>query len=84
LFSHPTVPWIIRALSSIFLPLVARSPAKYADVAVWEIVSEEAKNMKRAFWNQYGKEVHVDKRVKTDHRLREQVRENLIQLGGVN
>jgi hypothetical protein len=84
LFEHPTVPWYVRVLTRAMLVLLARSPGKYADVAIWEIASEEAKRQARAFWDQYGGEVDVDDRVKTDSQLRERVWENLVQLGEIS
>jgi hypothetical protein len=59
------------------------SPAQYADVAIWEIANEEAKSLDRVFWDQYGRDVDVDKRVKSDSELRLRVWENLLRLGGV-
>ena len=63
---------------------MARCSVQYADVAVWEIASEEARSLRRAFWDQYGREVAVDKRVQADSELRQLVWENLLQLGGMN
>jgi hypothetical protein len=82
LFKH--LPWYIRGPSNVILPLVARSSVQYADVAVWEIASDEVRSLRRAFWDQYGREVTVDKHVQADSELRQLVWENLLQLGGMN
>jgi len=79
LFYHPSLPWWLRATAPL-LSLFSRSPAQYADVAVWEIASEEAKVMKRAFWDQNGKEVEVDQRVWSDSQLREAIWAQLMRL----
>jgi hypothetical protein len=39
LFKHPTVPWYIQVLTRVIFIVLARSPAKYADVAIWEITN---------------------------------------------
>lgn len=83
MMSHPSLPWFVRIFAYVVFPFTASSPAQYADVAVWEIASEEGKGMARTFWDQYGREIEVDQRVKTDFQLREGVWENLLQLGGV-
>jgi hypothetical protein len=83
-FEHPTVPWVVRILLRVFLFVAARSTAQYADVVIWEIASEESKILARTFWDQYGREVDVDKRVKTDPQLRMRVWENLLQFGGMS
>jgi hypothetical protein len=84
MFSHPTVPWYVRVLFFVGLPFVSRSPAQYADVVVWEIASDEGKSLTRAFWDQYGREVVVDERVKADSQLRESIWENMLQLSEVS
>ena len=64
-------------------PLIACSPAQYADIIIWEIASEEARKMNRTFWDRYAREVVVDRRVDNDAQLRERVWEELLQLGEV-
>jgi hypothetical protein len=80
---HPTVPWWVRMISRVLEPIIACSPAQYANIVICEIASEEARNMDRTFWDRYGREVVVDKRVNSDVQLRERVWENLLQLGEV-
>ena len=63
---------------------MARSPAQYADVAVWEIANNEAQNLGRTFWDEHGQEKEVDTRVYTDANLRRGVWEKLLQLGEVS
>jgi NAD(P)-dependent dehydrogenase (short-subunit alcohol dehydrogenase family) len=84
MFEHPTVPWYFRVFARVAFFFFGRSPAQYANVAVWEIASEEARKLIRAFWDQYGREVDVDERVKADSQLRQRVWENLLHLGGVS
>lgn len=60
--------------------IMARSPAEYADVVLWEIASEQAKDLGRTFWDQHGREVDVDARLYTDTDLRRLVWEKLLQL----
>ena len=64
-------------------PIIACSPAQYADIVIWEIASEEARKMNRTFWDRFGQEVFVDRRVKNDAELRERVWDKLLQLGEV-
>lgn len=80
---HPTVPWWVRMVFRILQPIIACSPAQYADIVLWEIASEEAKSMNRTFWDRYGREVIVNKRVNNDAQFRERVWEKLLQLGEV-
>ena len=84
MFEHSTVPWYFRVFARVAFFFFGRSPAQYANVAVWEIASEEARKLIRAFWDQYGREVDVDERVKADSQLRQRVWENLLHLGGVS
>lgn len=63
--------------------MIACSPAQYADIVIWEIASEEARNMDRTFWDRYGREVAVDKRVNNDAQLRVRVWKKLLQLGEI-
>ena len=60
---------------------MTRSPEQYADVAIWEIASEDAKALDRTFWDEYGRGVDVDERVKTDSQLRVRVWDKLLELG---
>lgn len=80
---HPTVPWWVRMVCRVLEPIIACSPAQYADIVIWEIASEEARKMNRTFWDRFGQEVFVDRRVKNDAELRERVWDKLLQLGEV-
>ncbi|KAL0954055.1 hypothetical protein HGRIS_005207 [Hohenbuehelia grisea] len=82
LYERPGVPWWLRLIGSI-LSWFGRTPAQYADIAVWEIAGTEAKSLTRTFWDQHGREVDVDERVKNDTQLRDAVWEKLLQLGDV-
>ncbi|KAJ8473355.1 hypothetical protein ONZ45_g16330 [Pleurotus djamor] len=81
LFNSSIVPWYIKYPSKLMF-LFAPTPEKYADVAVWETASTEAKEKKTEFWDQYARSVNVDKRVETDAEFRKQVWENLLRVGG--
>ena len=63
---------------------MGRSPAQYADVAVWGIASEEAQTLGRTYLDEHGREREVDTRVYTDANLRQGVWEKLLQLGEVS
>jgi hypothetical protein len=41
MMSHPSLPWFVRIFAYVVFLFTASSPAQYADVAVWEIASEE-------------------------------------------
>jgi hypothetical protein len=73
----------VRMIFRVLEPIIACSPAQYADIVIWEIASEEARDMTRTFWDRYGREVVVDKRVSVDSQLQEQVWKKLLQLGEV-
>ncbi|KAF4578240.1 hypothetical protein EYR36_000047 [Pleurotus pulmonarius] len=80
LFNAPSLPWYMHIFQKTVFRWTSISTAKYADIAIWETVSDEAKALKRAFWDQYGHEVTVDKRVESDPEFRQRVWDNLLQL----
>ncbi|KAL0954040.1 hypothetical protein HGRIS_005194 [Hohenbuehelia grisea] len=82
IFQHTNLPWWIRVAAPVLL-FFAQSAASYANVLVWQIGSDEAKALKRTYWDQYSREVDVDQRVWNDTQLREGVWEKLMHYGGV-
>lgn len=81
---NPNLPWFVRPIG-LFLeyfvqPFRARTPAQYADIVIWETASDEAKSLKRTFWNERGESVEVDQRVDGDDELRKAVWDNLLEL----
>ncbi|KAJ8481017.1 hypothetical protein ONZ45_g15451 [Pleurotus djamor] len=76
-----TLPWFIRYIAQPLVTFIGKTPAQYADIVVYQIASDEGKALKRTFWDQYSKEVKVDKRILSDHELREKVWDALIKLG---
>ncbi len=83
LFNAPSLPLYMHIFQKTVFRWTSISTAKYADIAIWETVSDEGKSLKRAFWDQYGHEVTVDKRVESDPEFRQRVWDNLLQLSEI-
>ncbi|KAF7980024.1 hypothetical protein HWV62_40144 [Athelia sp. TMB] len=79
--THASLPWIVRCIGTI-VRWFGRTTADYAEIAVWQIASDEWKTKGWAFFDQYARKVMVDERVLVDDKLRADVWNKMLELGG--